>query len=749
MAAAAAYVALTAAMFFPVVLQPHGIPHDPGDPLLNIWILWWDATAVPFTAQWWNGPVFWPLQGSLTFSEHLVGLSVVTTPLMWIGAGPSTAYSIAFLLSWPLSALSAHALAYRLTGRHDAGFVAGLIFGFNPYRAAQTPHIQVLASWWMPLALLALHDALDPATSKRRRACALAIFAVCWLLQALSNGYLLFYFSVLVALWLGWFATRRGARITGLVAVSLWAAAGATIVPVLLKYRAVHSYWGLHRSYDEIVVYSGDVLSFFTAGDLSGLWRFKPAAGGEQELYPGIVALLMVIAWVALAIRQARARPKQRRIFWVFIAVGVAFCLVAAVTLAIGPWSVQLGPLPITGARFRKPLSLALLSLTVAMLLSRGMAQAFRSRSVLAFTVLATAVCWLMCLGPIGRFGGTVFLERPPYSWLVDLPGFNALRVPTRFAIVGALTLAIAAAVGFARFVTPRARLLAAAILAALVADAWPRPIAVAGLPQSYRLPGAAKDAAIVELPLGASVVGDVTAMVRGITHRRPVVNGYSGHHPPPYEVLRVAFQEGDASVVQALATTAPVCAVIDRRSNAIDLVPAVEEAGGRHVGADGPFEFYLFGQAPLHASGTSPDPGVRLQVSESAKRLDKRLFDGRPDTVWATRGPQRGKERFAIPLSAPARVSGVAMLLGDRIFDYPRTLIIETSVDGETWEPAWHGRTAALAYKAVTDDPKVSRLTFTFPPRLAETIRLRQVGRSRRFSWSIAELEVLGTNGP
>ena len=42
-------------------------------------------------------------------------------------------------------------------------------------------------------------------------------------------------------------------------------------------------------------------------------------------------------------------------------------------------------------------------------------------------------------------------------------------------------------------------------------------------------------------------------------------------------------------------------------------------------------------------------------------------------------------------------------------------------------------------------DNPKMSRMTFTFPPRLAETIRLRQVGRSRRYFWSIAELELLG----
>jgi len=741
-AVVAAYVALTAAMFFPVAVHPQGIPHDPGDPLLNIWIFWWNATAVPFTAQWWNAPSYWPLQGSFTFSEHLAGLSPLTTPLIWMGAAPATAYSVTFLLSWPLSAIAAHALAYRLTGRHDAGFVAGLIFGFNPYRVAQTAHIQVLASWWMPLALIALHDAFD-AVGNWRRAGGLAIFAVCWLLQALSNGYLLFYFSVLVVLWLGWSATRRGARTTAMLAVTLWVAAAALLVPVLLEYRAVHAHWGLHRPYNEIVGFSGDVLSFLTGSALSGLWRFRPGSGAEQELYPGIVAVAMVIAWLTLAIRQARSGTRQRRIFWICLGAGVLFGLVACMTLAFGPWSLHLGPISLTGARFRKPLSIAIFLLAIATGLSRGVTEAARSRSVLFFYAAATVVCWLMCLGPVGRIGGTPFLERAPYAWLIDLPGFNALRVPARFAIVGTLTLSIAAAVGFARFVGPGSRRLAAAVLIALVADAWPRPIPVLGLPQSYRLPDAAKDAAIIELPAGGSVVGDVVAMFRGITHRRPVVNGYSGHAPAPYEVLRVAFQEGDASVIQGLAATASVCAVIDRRTNAINLVPAVQDARGRHVGADGPFEFYLFDHAQLPVAAP-PDRAVRVQVSDSAKRLDRRLFDGRLDTIWMTRGPQRGRERFAIPLAESTQVSGVVMTLGDKIFDYPRMLAIETSRDGETWEPAWQGPTAALAFRAVIENPKLSRLTFRFPPREAKTIRLRQVGSSRRFFWSIAELELL-----
>jgi hypothetical protein len=377
-------------------------------------------------------------------------------------------------------------------------------------------------------------------------------------------------------------------------------------------------------------------------------------------------------------------------------------------------------------------------------LLSRRAAQAFRSRSTLAFYVFATAVCWLMCLGAVARFAGAAFFERPPYWWLIDLPGFSGLRVPTRFAIVGTLTLSLAAAVGFARFIAPRARYLAAAILVALTADAWPRPMPMFARPEVYRLPEAGNGAAVVELPLRASINGDVAAMYRGITHGRPVVNGYSGHAPPPYEVLRAALGENDASVIRALATFAPVCVVIDRRSNGVDVVLAVEGAGGRRIGSDGFYQFYLFDKQAFPGQPTKRGAETPALISSATGRLDRRLFDASYETVWTTGRPQRGREAFAVPLSAPAEVCGLIMTLGDRILDYPRMLVVETSVDGKTWEPAWQGPTAALAYLAVLNNPRVSRMTISFPPRTAQKIRLRQVGSSPRFFWSIAELELL-----
>ena len=75
-----------------------------------------------------------------------------------------------FLLTFPLSAIGAYLLGYELTKRHDAAFIAGLLFGFAPYRIAHLPQIQSLASFPMPFALLGLHRYLadDPRRTMAR-----------------------------------------------------------------------------------------------------------------------------------------------------------------------------------------------------------------------------------------------------------------------------------------------------------------------------------------------------------------------------------------------------------------------------------------------------------------------------------------------------------------------------------------------------------------------------------------------------
>src|SRR4030095_14621205 len=140
---------------------------------------------------WWNFPAFYPTPSALALSEHLTGLSLFAAPAMWVTGNPALVSNLLFLFSFLLCALAAYALAWRLTGNVPAAFLAGLAFGFARYRVGQLAHLQVLSSYWIPVALLGLHAYLD--TGRVRW---LLLAAGAWLLQGLTNSYYLIYFTL-------------------------------------------------------------------------------------------------------------------------------------------------------------------------------------------------------------------------------------------------------------------------------------------------------------------------------------------------------------------------------------------------------------------------------------------------------------------------------------------------------------------------------------------------------------------------
>src|SRR5262249_54257352 len=123
---------------------------------------------------------------------------------------------------------------FALVKRHDAAALGALMFAFNPYRVAQIPHIQMLWVFGMPLSLAALHRFVEDG-----RRIWLVLFGASWLVLALSNGYYLLFFPVLLVCWLVWFAGRRPAD--ALAITITWMVASLPLLPFLLKYRQIHN----------------------------------------------------------------------------------------------------------------------------------------------------------------------------------------------------------------------------------------------------------------------------------------------------------------------------------------------------------------------------------------------------------------------------------------------------------------------------------------------------------------------------
>jgi hypothetical protein len=180
------------------------IASDTGDPLLTATILSWSAQHVPWTQDWWNLPIYAPTRDALTFSEHLLGIAPISTPLYWLTGSGLAAYNLTMLLTFPLCGAAMFLLVHHLTGNGRASFVSGLAYGFAPYRIAHLWHVQILAAFWMPVALLGLHQYLD--TGRRS---SLVLFGLAWALQGAANGYYLLFSSILIGLWVVWFVLFR------------------------------------------------------------------------------------------------------------------------------------------------------------------------------------------------------------------------------------------------------------------------------------------------------------------------------------------------------------------------------------------------------------------------------------------------------------------------------------------------------------------------------------------------------------
>ena len=133
------------------------IASDTGDPVLKTSILVWNATVRPLLAAWWNAPHFFPTEGVVAFTENLLGLYPLTSPLYWLTGNAVLAYNLTLFLMWPLSALAVFLLVRPLVAWQSAAFVAGLAFAFTPLRAVALPHIQTMATFGLPLCLVGLH----------------------------------------------------------------------------------------------------------------------------------------------------------------------------------------------------------------------------------------------------------------------------------------------------------------------------------------------------------------------------------------------------------------------------------------------------------------------------------------------------------------------------------------------------------------------------------------------------------------
>ncbi len=708
----AGFTLLTAMMTFPLVTHLSDSLTGVRDPVLVAWTLAWDADRLAHGLQGlWNAPIFFPHTNTLAFSEHLLGIAVLTAPLQWLTGNPIFVYNVAFLGSYVLAGAGMYLLAKSLTGSRFAAVLAGVSFAFCPYRATEAAHLQVLMSGWMPVGLWALHRYF--ASGSRR---ALSGFIVAFLLQGLSNGYFLYFFAIPVLVIAASELPRRRRQWKRLTAEFTVAALVilAVLAPIGVAYYQAREDLGLVRAREVIIQYSADLLAYAHADR-----RFSPWGGvldtGTRggALFPGVTVL--VLACVALGMRRrfAPAAP-----------AGIDLTSTRQVALYTGiglvAFTLSLGPEPASAGR---------------PLLTSG------------------PYDWLLAI----------------------VPGLDGLRAPARIATVVYLALGVLAGIGISAILRICSRPVGAAVwvvcTCALLAEGYGGPLALERFPPAASDDDRTASAWLRESPPGGIVnlpfnnphvsPRPVQDQFFTLRHGQPMVNGYSG-----YRSLLSAFLSDSGSPLQTLVNMASTLRAL--RQLGVRHIVVHTSAYSDRTTADSAIAAIANTRAQVEQRRTfgstvvfrltpwdrpSPDrPSGLRHVSRqtfrpTSSRAPDRLglaFDGDPDTRWLTARRQTGDEWIQLEFDAAHDLALVRLAIARRSFgDYPRRLRIESSLDGETFQTLFQGIPLTELLQGLVRDGSYPTIDIALPPNRTRLLRIRQTGQTRSFYWSVHELDV------
>ena len=623
--AALAYLALTLALTWPLARGlTRDVPSDFGDPLLNAWILAWDADNLlravtghlSALSGYWHANIYYPHPYALAYSEHLTAQAVQILPVYAATRNPLLCYNLLFLSTFAFSGLGMFLFARELTGDRAASFIAGLAYAFAPYRFGSIPHLQVLSSAWMPFVLFGFRRFFVTG-----RAAPLAGAAAAWLAQNLSCSYYLIFFSPIVALYLAWELSTRGKwrDVQTLARVSFAVAAvAAATAPFVLPYLKLRRLGFLPRSLAETDHFSTDVYAYFTADANLRLWGGVMRAWPKAEgwLFPGLT--IAALAAIAIAVAWRDARPKALATDSggrATQAVGIALVIatIVAIALLFG-WSLHLSFVKVTSFD-RAALVVVILSLALLVLSAdaRRTAREIVGSPVAILTAL-TCFAVAMSFGPHIHARGKLIEETNLYGLFYDyVPGFDGLRVPARFGMIVALGLAALSAFGIVAVRRSRhGRVLSALAGAAVVVESlaiplplngndtnYKQPDLVAlppfvatgdGVPRVYRMVAQLPPSAVVlELPFG-EVAFEARYVFYSASHRRPLVNGYSGGAPAEYGLLAEALKDlhrDPDRAWRALASSEATHVIVHERSYADGRGAEIAEWLRRHGAAE------------------------------------------------------------------------------------------------------------------------------------------------------------------
>ena len=478
---------------WPLWTDFRGLMVSIADPQLNTYLVGWSQFALfNQITSFADANQFWPWESALAYGEHLLAQAVLTLPfkpfLNAVGI-----HNMSWMQGYFFSALGAYALAWSTWRCRGAALMAGLIYGFAPYRLAQWEHVQLIHGGSLPIMILAFERILKGGGRGWQAILCLAAWGQwlgSWYWTIISFWFLMPYFLARS------FQQRSNIdrRVVGrLLAPLLIASIPVAIVAfpyydllktgVMLRPRELAMDWWA-RPIDFLV---SDERNLVFGRGLGFQDRLRSVVDFERYLFPG---LSIIAGFIVVSCLRLRKRPNFCK------AAGVSSHAVFGTAI---PWKPGLW----TG-------------ITLFML--------------------------VLCFGPkfqASICSGSLAFRNPFYDLIDWVPGTDQIRVTARWVLPALLSFAMMLGCAWSSLPDLRhasvRRLVQAGLVILLFLDICWRPLSPVPVdpdhPEVYRwLENQPYPSPILLMPVDHPVL-----MLEMAWHHQPVVNGSNGYFPRGY----------------------------------------------------------------------------------------------------------------------------------------------------------------------------------------------------------------------
>lgn len=329
------FILVTLLMTFPAIKGVDSLI-DLGDQTLNTWILASNYHAlITNPLNIFETNIFFPLSGTLTFSDPIITPVVLLFPLFVTIKNVVLLHNTIVLLNYVLSAFFAYLLAYELHRCWKSAYLAGFIYAFCHFSLSHIHWVQ-LGAQWIPFSLLFLIRYRNTQSVS-----SLCFFYLGLLFQVYNGLYYFIYLLLTIGIFFLCFSgdmlqvsQNRKRYFVGL----FWGGIVALLIasPLAFTYLHTHHKYELGRTMTDLLVGKARWQDYLLPFEGTAFYSFYlhffslPQLYWEKYLFPGVLALLLTGVSV-FSIR------RQKNLFYngyfcFFVAVGLFFLF-----LSFGP----------------------------------------------------------------------------------------------------------------------------------------------------------------------------------------------------------------------------------------------------------------------------------------------------------------------------------------------------------------------------------------------------------------------------